>query len=214
MAKSKEVIKKSIKWNFIFFSLVVLCTMTMGIMATGSLYGEIQDADKLVAEMYQKFFPLGGAFILLAVFATGMSTVDSILLTSSSILSRDIVSNFSPNFNSRKNEFSLARYSALAFLFISTLFALSPTGRGAMAPLVTLGASFATLFLWPLLGMFYFKRLGKNEIMTTMLIGLTTICLVEFSKINFFFGSGTLGFISALAVFVILLKRNVVLNPC
>ncbi|MCB0332637.1 MAG: sodium:solute symporter family protein, partial [Bdellovibrionales bacterium] len=204
MAKSEKAIRQSIPWNFILFNLVVLCTMTMGIMATGTLYGKISDPDQLVAMMYQEFLPLGGAMIVIAVFATGMSTVDSILLTASSIFHRDILQHTSTKLLHGKDEYQVARLTALGFLVVVTLFALSPNGRGAMAPLVTLGASFATLFLWPLVGMFYMQAVSSRTVFVTMCSGAIAILATKFTVLSEWlpFGSGTAGFLCGLIVFL------------
>ena len=208
MAKSEEVIKRSVGWNFLLFNLVVLCTMTMGIMATGALHGELSDPDQLVAMMYQKFFPIGGAFIVVAVFATGMSTVDSILLTSSSIFNRDVL--HGPVKGAATHEFKLARYTALLFLALVTCFALSETGRGAMAPLVTLGASIATLFLWPLVGMFYWKSATSTGVLAAMSSGFIAICLTKLTPLAQIlpFGPGTAGFTVGFLVFITVSSGN------
>ncbi len=210
MAESERALSRSVSWNFILFNLIVLCTMTMGIMATATLYGQVQDADQIVAMMFQRFYPLGAAFIVIAVFATGMSTVDSILLTCSSIVNRDIITLVRKSFLSNRSEFKMAQTIAIAFLLLSTAFALSEVGRGAMTPLVTLGASFATLFLWPLLDMFYFKTLGKSEILLTMLAGVVAICTVKITSIgsSLGIGVGAAGFTVSLTVFLFCLIRE------
>ncbi len=203
MASSEQVIRRSIPWNFLLFNLVVFCTMTMGIMATGMLYGKISDPDQIVAMMYQEFLPLGGAMIVIAVFATGMSTVDSILLTASSIVHRDILQHASPNHLKKKDQYEVARLTALVFLTIVTLFALTPSGRGAMAPLVTLGASFATVFLWPLIGMFYVKSVSSRTVIAAMSCGTVAIIALKLTSLSerLPFGSGTAGFLCGFLVF-------------
>jgi Na+/proline symporter len=88
-------------------------------MATATLYGQIDDRDQLVAEMYRRYLPLGGAMIVLAVFACGMSTIDSILLSLSSIFTRDIVEKVIPRPLSEIAKYKLAK--AISFSRFNTL---------------------------------------------------------------------------------------------
>jgi Na+/proline symporter len=207
MSASKEQIKESVPYTFIFFNVIVLCTMTMGIMCTANLHGQEIDPDKLVATMYQNFWPLGGALLTLAVFATGMSTIDSILLTISSIVTHDIAVKGFGKVISKKREFVIARSIAMLFLVIVCFFAMSETGRGAIAPLVTLGASLATLFLWPLLGIFCFSKVRNVGIMATMLIGFFAILLDLITNFTdaLPIGPATLAFCCSAVIFFLML---------
>ncbi|MEZ4753754.1 MAG: sodium:solute symporter family protein [Bdellovibrionota bacterium] len=197
MAKSAESLKKSAGISWFFFNAIVLCTFTMGIMGTSVFFGQLSDPDNLVAEMFAKYLPMGGALIVLAVFATGMSTIDSILLTSSSIITRDLLKTFRKSTSSSAQEFNLARITSVILLVLVTVFSLSDTGRGAIVPLVTLGASIATLFLWPLLGMFTLKSVDSRPVLIALILGFTAIFFSKFFGIQgpFGTGSGTLGFL-------------------
>ena len=86
-----------------------------------------------------------------------------------------------------------------------TGFALSEAGRGAIVPLVTLGASIATLFLWPLIGCFYWKRATEAGALSAMVLGFVAIVLLHFTtlKETLPFGAGTAGFIVGACAFVV-----------
>jgi SSS family solute:Na+ symporter len=201
MAKDEQAVKRSASYTFVLLGLVICCSMISGSSATSMLYGQIADSDQLIAEMYSRYLPAGGALIVLAAFATGMSTVDSMLLTLSSICVRDIA-----RLESRKSPqaaFVWSRGIALAFLLLVTLLALSELGRGAMTPLVTLGASIATLFLWPLLGLHPRVELSGRACMACISSGLLAILSVKGTGVSadLPFGFATAGFASSLLVF-------------
>ncbi|MCB0317570.1 MAG: sodium:solute symporter family protein [Bdellovibrionales bacterium] len=177
MAKSDKIIKQSAKLTFVFFNIIAACTFTMGIMGTSVFFGQLADPDSLVAKMFATYLPLGGAFIVLAVFATGMSTIDSILLTTSSIITRDLLKNFKKTRHSSVQEFNLARIISIILLIVVTFFALSESGRGAIVPLVTLGASIAALFIWPLIGMFNIKSNNPLPVIAAIAVGFCVIII-------------------------------------
>ncbi len=171
MGKSVKVITIAAWGHFVIGFLVKIALLTIGIMATAALYGQMTDSDQLVAAMFNRHWPIGGCLVTLAVFACGMSTIDSILLTLSSMITRDVVE---PMFRlklTEHQEYRLAQAVALVTLGGSCLFALSPLGSSYLAPLVTLGATVATLLLWPLLGMFSWKKATSVGVMTTLIVG-------------------------------------------
>lgn len=169
MAKSEKEVKSSSHVTLLVFAALMLCIMTMGATATAVLHGELSDPDQLVAAMYQQFFPLGGLLLVIAVIAASMSTVDSILLTLGSIVTRDLRTK-----QQCEKEILFAKRSTVLFLLAAIGFCLSETGRGAITPLVTLGASLATLMLWPLLGL-KFDWIGRKTAIFAMLAGLGVI---------------------------------------
>ena len=175
MGKSVKVITIAAWGHFAIGLIVKIALLTIGIMATAALYGQITDSDQLVAAMFNRHWPIGGCLVTLAVFACGMSTIDSILLTLSSIITRDVVEPIFPMKLTEQHEYRLAQVVSLVTLGVACLFALSPLGRGYLAPLVTLGATFATLLLWPLLGMFSWKNATPAGVMTTLMVGTVTV---------------------------------------
>ena len=80
------------------------------------------------------------------------------------------------------------------------MFACSEFGRGAIAPLVTLGASLATLLLWPLLGMKLNIKNAEKSIMFCMIAGAIAIFLSAFTSIKFA-GPGVSGFLTSATIF-------------
>jgi solute:Na+ symporter, SSS family len=205
MAKSKAEIRHTALLTFIILTIVVMCVTTIGIMSTAVLFESVRDPDRLVAEMYCTYLPAGGSMLVIAVFAAGMSTVDSILLTLSSIVSRDLVQRTFKLRLGEKREFVLGRSIAILFLVIVTLFAFSKIGRGAIVSLVTLGASFATLNLWPLLGVFFWHRGTREGVIAAMVSGFAVICIARFTELGakLPFGFATAGFLAGLICFVL-----------
>jgi SSS family solute:Na+ symporter len=180
MGRSAKVIRKSVLGYFIIgFPIMFISLTTIAIMATATLYGQIDDRDQLVAEMFFRHWPLGSSMIVLGVVACGMSTIDSILLSLSSIFTRDIVEKtFPQSNNSETSRYRLAQGISVAILIVVSVLALSEMGRGYLAPLFTFGATFATFLLWPFLGMFFWKGSTKIGIIVTMGIAFFTFCLI------------------------------------
>ena len=198
MAPSPDTVKKATQYTFICFAVIMFCIMTMGMAATATLYRSLEDPTQLISEMYRTYAPLGGAFLVVTVLATGMSTVDSMLLTLSSIVLCDICPNRDDMQKSEQKRFNWARHISLFFLVIVSFAALSEELQSAMIPLVGLGASFATLLLWPLICSYLQNKPSANEILTLLIIGFVAINLEQFTPLGSYtpFGAGTIGFVS------------------
>jgi SSS family solute:Na+ symporter len=179
MGKSVQVIEKA-AWGHLGLGVVIkLALMTIGIMATSALYGQISDSDRLVAAFYADRWPRGACLVTLAVFACGMSTIDSILLSLSSIFTRDVVENLWSQPLTADQEYRLAQWVSLLTLGLACGLALSPIGQGYLAPLVTLAATLATLLLWPLLGIFIWKGATPSGVISSLIVGLVSLLILE-----------------------------------
>jgi Na+/proline symporter len=187
--------------------VIKLALMTIGIMATAALYGQIADSDRLVAAFYADRWPQGACLVTLAVFACGMSTIDSMLLSLSSIFTRDVVENLWSQPLTEEQEYRLAQWVSLLTLGLACGLALSPVGQGYLAPLVTLAATLATLLLWPLLGLFVWKGATPTGVISSFIVGLASLLLLEiFShplQLHFPCGNTTIVFLLSGLAFVL-----------
>jgi SSS family solute:Na+ symporter len=206
MGRSAQVISRAAWGHFWIGFIVKVALLIIGIMATATLYGQIADSDRLVATMYHQNLPLGGILIVLAVFACGMSTIDSVLLSLSSIFTRDIAEKLLPSPLPESDRYHLAQAISALILIVTAALALSTVGRGYLAPLVTLGATFATLLLWPLVGLFTWKKGTKEGVVSAILLGLGSLGLTQaldlFWHISIAIGSTTIFFLVSLVSFL------------
>lgn len=203
MASSAKHLKKTAIVAAFFHIPIVFAAMMIGITCTVAFVGQSYDPDQMVAQMFRNFWPLGAPFIVLMVFATGMSTIDSMLLTSASIIDRDFLS--SRRSQGELREFKIARFLSAGLVMVLGLAVILKVGQVAISPLTTIGASLATLLLWPLLGALYLQNLNKWLAFLPMMLGLSLILLCEFTGLlNFLvLGAGSLGFLGGLAGFAL-----------
>lgn len=216
MGSSKAVMVRAIWWKLAVVIFLKINLIIIGIMATAVLYGQINDSDKLVAEMYARHFPMGGAIVVLAVLACGMSTIDSILLSVASIFTRDIVEKLLPNPLPSATRYLMAQAISVVTLVVVSALALSEVGRGYLAPLVTFGATFATFLFWPLVGMFGWKGSTKAGVLSAMFLGFAAFCLSDpicnYFRLSLPFSRTVVAFLVSLVAFIfvsLLTKKSV-----
>lgn len=205
MARTPSSVRRSASISLVVFLYLFVCLLIMAIAATAEFYGSINDPDQLIATMLNKHLPVGGVVLTVLVFALVMSTIDSMLLALSSIVTRDVWKGLLHNEGHPSSVFKRGRWITLILLILASLFAMTTIGRGALTPWVTLGASIATLLLWPFLGIFVFKGASKNSVIAAMCLGFLTLCLMRFTALGNLLpiGFATAGFLVAAVTFLI-----------
>lgn len=204
MTRQPRRIRQTAVFSLALLILVLTAILVMALAATAALYGKLEDPDQLIAVMYQRHWPLGGVFLTLVLFALAMSTIDSMLLTSSAIVTRDFCHHLLGLKLSAAREFALARWVALLLLLLASLIAFTGIGRSAIVPWVTMSASLATLLLWPLLGLAWSRATSKS-VVAAMGLGFLSICVVYYSDLQEVLpvGFATVGFLVGGASFLV-----------
>lgn len=205
MARTARSVRRSAVLSLVVFSFILISLLTMTITATAELYGELDDPDQLIATMFTRYLPVGGVFLMILVFALAMSTIDSMLLALGSIISRDVWEGLLGHEQDTRADFVHGRWLTLAFLALATLFALTAVGRGALIPWVTLGASIATVLLWPFVGMFVWNRASAARVVVAMCLALVAIFAARFTQVGMLlpFGFATAGFLVGAVSFIL-----------
>ena len=205
MARTPQCVRQSAGVSLVLLNFLLICLLVMTIAATTELYGTLDDPDQLLAAMFNRHLPVGGAFLTIVIFALAMSTIDSMLLMLSSSAIRDVWKGLLRKEGQPQSGFERGRWITLVFLMLAALFAVTAIGRGAITPWVTLGASIATLLLWPFLGIFVWKRASTQSVITAMCLGFLAICLTRFTALGNLlpFGFATAGFLVGAVCFLI-----------
>lgn len=205
MSQSPQVVRKTAAILAIVFPVLLTFLMIMAIAATAELYGNLEDPDQLIATMFHRHFPIGGVILSILVFALAMSTIDSMLLALGSSASRDVWRGLLRREGLSEAGFTRGRWLTLIFLILATVFALTAIGRGAITPWVTLGASIASLCLWPFIGVFVWKRAAAGSVIAAMCLGFVAICITRFTSLGELLpvGFATAGFLVAAVTFLL-----------
>lgn len=173
--------RKSLKMMVVlfgFFGLLYTVIVTLiGIeLRTLTILGsfpQVADRDSVTPTLLSMMPPLLGAAISLSIFAAAITTANSIVLTLSSMISRDL-------FGSEK--VSTGRAFLLVLTAAIAIFAYSRPNY-----IVELSVLSSTILLCQLpliIGAFHTKRGGKVSGLATLLCGFTTAVVLSFLKLN------------------------------
>ncbi len=164
--ESRQAAKTGVWVSTVVFGVVYLMLVPVGLYAHRVLGPGIGDTDLVVPELLTAagVFSAGtGAFLLVAMVAAAMSSLDSVLLVMASTCERDIVGILKPSDSEQKAVRDTRLYVAL-FATITAIIALEPPG-GIVTLTALSGAMYAACFFPAVvLGLWWRKGNGASVI--------------------------------------------------
>jgi SSS family transporter len=152
------------------FSLLI----PVGIYARKIFPSGIEDTDLVVPKLLSEVFGQGtSAFLLVAMVAAAMSSLDSVLLVMASTTERDIVSIVKPGRSEAQEMFWTKGWIAL-FAFITMLISLNPPG-GIVELTAFSGALYGACFFPALVLGLHWKRGNGTAVIASFVTGIVVL---------------------------------------
>ncbi len=204
MAKSANNLTKSSLMVAVIAFFLITALMITGIFGMGFI-SDVKDSDQFIANMFKAHFKYALPLFVLAAFASGMSTVDSQLLTASSVFVRDLIKPFKKDL-SDKTEKKLGQIFLFLLIIVLVFLALMPDAQGPIISLATKGTGLAVMLFIPLLGPTYFPNANKYAAFFGLFVSGVYYILAETGVLTFVFGLTPLlaGLILNLLIFLML----------
>ncbi len=155
------------------FGVVYAMLAPIGLYARNLLPGGIEDTDLVVPNLLTMegvFAPGTAAFLLLAMVAAAMSSLDSVLLVVASTTQRDIVGTWRRE-GSERQVVKNTRWYVAIFATITALIALNPPG-GVVALTAFSGAMYAACFFPAVILGLYWRQGSGTAVITSFVLGL------------------------------------------
>jgi len=180
---AKTLVKGAAATSFLALFVVTFTGAVIGMLAIGMDLNipEGSNSDALVPLIFANYLPAMGVVLVIAVFAAGMSTLDSQLISATSSFTQDLVPSVMEADN--KKRMRLGRYFEVVFILAVVAFAFSPQGRSLIAPLASIGVGMALSFLLPLLGALYWRRSSEPGAFWSMLLCWGVMLAMQFGLI-------------------------------
>jgi SSS family solute:Na+ symporter len=141
------------------------------------------DSDALVPLLYSASLPAMGVVLVVAVFAAGMSTLDSQVISGSSIFSLDLYREFQPAADAERLTHVGSRFEAI-FVVGLVIFTLLPAGQALLIPLASIGVGMALVFLMPLIGALFWRRATEPAAFWSMAAGWTSMLVLQLGNLT------------------------------
>ena len=158
------------------FAVVYLLLVPVGLYARRILPGGIEDTDLVVPTLIadpEVFGAGASAFLLVAMVAAAMSSLDSVLLVLASTVERDIVSVFRPPADDRA-AVRATRFWVAVFALITALISLEPPG--SIVTLTVLSGSLYGACFFPavVMGLYWTGGDGRAAV-ASFVVGVLTL---------------------------------------
>ncbi len=154
--------------------MIQVCLLPVGIYAH-LFMSDVNDTDLIVPTLVASdMFPdVLSAFLVLAMVAAAMSSLDSVLLVAASTLERDVVSLSLPRLSENKN-LNLTRIFVVALAIVTAAIALRPPA-GVVPLTIFSGSMYAACFFPALIIGLHWRRGNGLAASASMLTGIGTL---------------------------------------
>lgn len=160
------------------FLFVYTLLVPIGLFARQIFPGGLEDTDMVVPQLLalDGVFSAGvGAFLLVAMVAAAMSSLDSVLLVTASTFERDVVSVLRGS-QSEAAELRRTRVYVALFSAVTALIALNPPG-GIVTLTIFSGSLYGACFFPTVLMGLYWRRGNGAAVISSMLVGAAVLLL-------------------------------------
>ena len=161
-------------WVAVVGILVIqFCLFPLGLYAHFLLDG-VTDTDLVVPTLVNDpgvIPPLVGDFLVIAILAAAMSSLDSVLLVAASVASRDI---FGRRRSTEATVVSGARFGVAGFAVVAAVIALNPPG-GIVEITIFSGSLFAVCFVPTILLGLHWRRGNEAAALSAFGVGITVL---------------------------------------
>jgi len=163
----------------ITFAAVFSLLIPIGIYARKIFPSGIEDTDLVIPNLLSDVFGQGtSAFLLVAMVAAAMSSLDSVLLVMASTTERDIMSLIRPG-RTEAQEMLRTRGWVALFAFVTMLISLDPPG-GIVELTAFSGALYGACFLPSILFGLHWRRGSGTAVIASFVVGIVVLLTWDF----------------------------------
>lgn len=197
-AGSAKVLGKVAAFTPFWNSWMMACVpLVVGLSANipGLVPGVAENSDAILPLIFAEYAPILGSFVVAGILAAAISTINSQLLSSASLVAEDIWRRF---FDIDMNETRLRLVNKIVICALTSIvlvLALSPTGTGYLIPVASLGFSLGLQLVPTALGMLYLAWITPSGALVGLVGGVMTLVITAITGIDIFFGPGVNGII-------------------
>lgn len=175
----------------------------------GRVYGvDMANSDSIIVTMCAQYAPLWTIVVVIGILAAGMSTISSILVSSTSMISVDIVKQLRPDIDSRGLR-NIGRISIVVVMLIAIVSGFITIPGVAM--LTNISASGFLLCSVPVLGMYFWRRSTPAAAFWSFTISQLITCGMYILNINPF--GFTPGFVCLWIELVLFVSISLITKP-
>jgi SSS family solute:Na+ symporter len=161
-------------------------------------------SDTILPQIFAEHAPILAAFVVAGILAAAISTINSQLLSSASIVAEDIWGSLLGRKLEDKESTRITRYVVAGLTTLVFILALTPGGAGHLVPVAALGFGLGLQLVPSALGVLYFRHITETGAFIGLLGGVAALILVKFTGLSIGLGAGTTGLLVNIALTAII----------
>jgi Na+/proline symporter len=182
-------------WNSWMMAIIPLVIGTAAVIP-GIVPGVSKEtSDTILPLIFAEHAPVLGAFVIAGILAAAISTINSQLLSSASIVAEDVISSLRSKPLSSTATTRVTRIVVATLTTIVLILALAPGGAGLLVPIASLGFGLGLQLVPSALGMLHFRFITESGAFYGLVVGALTMALMAIFKPDIPLGAGFAGFI-------------------
>ncbi|QUJ66268.1 sodium:solute symporter family protein [Photobacterium sp. GJ3] len=211
-ASSAEVLGKVAAmtpfWNSWMMAIIPLVVGTAA-MIPGVVPGvTAATSDTILPQFFSAHLPVLGAFVVAGILAAAISTINSQLLSSASIVAEDIVNSLRKSPMTSINTVRVTKLAVIALTLLVFVLALTPGGAGFLIPIASLGFGLGLQIVPSALGILYFRSISEAGAFWGLITGASAMGISALLGLNFIVGHGLFGLIINVIVTVVISQKT------
>jgi len=195
-------------WNSWMMAIIPLVVGTAAIIP-GVVPGITNaTSDTILPLFFASHLPLLGAFVVAGILAAAISTINSQLLSSASIVAEDIINSLRTEPMSATNTLKVTKIVVAILTLVVFVLALTPGAAGYLIPIASLGFGLGLQIVPSALGILYFKRITEVGAFWGLIIGALTMGILAISDVDLMVGPALSGFIVNIFITIVVSVKS------
>ena len=177
-ASSAEVLGKVAMatpfWNSWMMAIIPLVVGLAAVIPGVAPGVDVATSDTILPLIFSAHLPILGAFVVAGILAAAISTINSQLLSSASIVAEDLISHLGDKPLTSHQVTFVTRVVVGSLTVLVFILAMLPSSTGFLVPIASLGFGLGLQLVPSALGMLYFRRISEAG----AFFGIIAGCLV------------------------------------
>ena len=187
-------------WNSWMMAIIPLVIGTAAVIPGIAPGVSKETSDTILPLIFSEHAPVLGAFVVAGILAAAISTINSQLLSSASLVAEDVVSSLRKEPLTSVETTRVTRIVVASLTALVLVLALAPGGAGLLVPIASLGFGLGLQLVPSALGMLHFRSITEAGAFFGLISGALVMLLVAVFKPNIPLGPGVAGFIINIVV--------------
>jgi SSS family solute:Na+ symporter len=211
-ASSAEVLGKVAMatpfWNSWMMAIIPLVVGTAAVIPGIAPGVDASSSDTILPLIFSAHLPVLGAFVVAGILAAAISTINSQLLSSASIVAEDLVSRLRGEPMTSQQLTLVTRVVVGSLTVVVFTLAMLPSGAGFLVPIASLGFGLGLQLVPSALGMLHLRRITEAGAFAGLLVGCLVMGTQAALSLDIMVGPSISGLIANIIVTVVVSRLS------